>query len=72
MDYITNGPVVAMELITADAIKRWRETLGPTDANAARQDAPETVRAKFGKDKQSNAAHGSDSEISATRVSFCA
>ncbi|XP_045603179.1 nucleoside diphosphate kinase homolog 7 isoform X2 [Procambarus clarkii] len=67
LDYITSGPVVAMELITTDAVKRWRELLGPTDAEAARQDAPETVRARFGQDKQSNAAHGSDSDISATR-----
>ncbi|XP_071543667.1 nucleoside diphosphate kinase homolog 7 isoform X6 [Panulirus ornatus] len=67
LDYITSGPVVALELITADAVKRWRKTLGPTDSNIARLDAPETLRAKFGKDKQSNAAHGSDSEISATR-----
>ncbi|XP_042226484.1 nucleoside diphosphate kinase 7-like isoform X2 [Homarus americanus] len=67
LDYITSGPVVAMELITTNAVKKWRETLGPTDSEVARQDSPETVRAKFGKDKQSNAAHGSDSDTSATR-----
>nr|XP_053636293.1 nucleoside diphosphate kinase 7-like isoform X2 [Cherax quadricarinatus] len=67
LDYVTSGPVVAMELITSDAVRRWREVLGPTDAEAARQDAPESIRARFGKDKQTNAAHGSDSDISATR-----
>lgn len=69
LDYITSGPVIAMELITSNAVTEWRATLGPTDSEAARQDAPETIRAKFGKDKQANAAHGSDSDASATRVS---
>ncbi|XP_064104955.1 nucleoside diphosphate kinase 7-like isoform X1 [Macrobrachium nipponense] len=67
LDYVTSGSVVAMELITTNAVKRWRETLGPTDSEVARQDAPDSIRAKFGKDKQSNAAHGSDSDVSATR-----
>lgn len=57
-----------MELITTNAVQRWRETLGPTDAELARREAPDTIRAKFGKDKQSNAAHGSDSDVAATRV----
>lgn len=69
MDYITSGPVVAMELITNDAVKKWRETLGPTDSQEARNVAPGSIRALFGKDKQSNAGHGSDSDTSATRVS---
>ncbi|KAK7056529.1 Nucleoside diphosphate kinase 7 [Halocaridina rubra] len=67
LDYVTSGTVIAMELITSDAVKRWRETLGPTDAELARQEAPDSVRAKFGQNKQLNAAHGSDSDISATR-----
>ncbi|ROT82162.1 nucleoside diphosphate kinase homolog 7 isoform X1 [Penaeus vannamei] len=67
LDYVTSGPVVAMELITTNAVQRWRETLGPTDAELARREAPDTIRAKFGKDKQSNAAHGSDSDVAATR-----
>ncbi|XP_037781270.1 nucleoside diphosphate kinase 7-like [Penaeus monodon] len=67
LDYVTSGPVVAMELITTNAVQRWRETLGPTDAELARREAPGTIRAKFGKDKQSNAAHGSDSDVAATR-----
>lgn len=58
-----------MELITTDAVKKWRATLGPTDSQEARNVAPESIRALFGKDKQSNAGHGSDSDISAIRVS---
>merc|ERR1711962_1450860 len=67
LDYISGGPVVAMELITSNAVKRWRDTLGPTDALKARTEAPESIRAKFGVDKQSNAAHGSDSDTAASR-----
>lgn len=69
LDYITSGPVVALELITTDAVKKWRTTLGPTDSQEARNVAPDSIRALFGKDKQSNAGHGSDSDISAIRVS---
>lgn len=58
-----------MELITTNAVKKWRATLGPTDSQEARNVAPESIRALFGKDKQSNAGHGSDSDISAIRVS---
>ena len=68
LDYISGGPVIALELITNNAVRKWRDTLGPTDASTARAEAPDSIRAKFGTDKQSNAAHGSDSDISALRV----
>lgn len=58
-----------MELTGQDAVARWRATLGPTDSSVARTDTPNSIRALFGTDKQANAAHGSDSELSATRVS---
>ena len=68
MDYVTSGPVVAMELMRTDAVKHWRRMLGPTDPLVARSDCPDTIRAKFGKDMTKNAAHGSDSTESAERV----
>ncbi|KAK4312042.1 hypothetical protein Pmani_016506 [Petrolisthes manimaculis] len=67
LEYMTSGPVVAMELTGQDAVSRWRATLGPTDSSVARTDTPNSIRALFGTDKQANAAHGSDSELSATR-----
>ena len=66
---MTSGPVVAMELSKADAVKQWRKLLGPTDSIKAKVESPESIRAKFGKDKTNNAAHGSDSSESAKRVS---
>lgn len=65
---MTSGPVVALELLADSGVAKWREVLGPTDSEQARKDAPGSIRARFGKDKSVNAAHGSDSCISAERV----
>jgi nucleoside diphosphate kinase len=48
LDYITSGPVVAMELLGEDAISKWRNVIGPTDPSEARQTAPNSIRARFG------------------------
>lgn len=48
MEFITSGPVVAMELKGSNAIEKWRTLLGPTDSATARSKAPISVRAKFG------------------------
>uniref|UniRef100_A0A2P2I000 Nucleoside diphosphate kinase n=1 Tax=Hirondellea gigas TaxID=1518452 RepID=A0A2P2I000_9CRUS len=65
--YITSGPVLALHLTGPGAVGRWREALGPTDSAVARTSAPNSIRAKFGTDKQINAAHGSDSVAAAHR-----
>ena len=67
LDYITRGPVVAFEVMGADAVRKWREVLGPTDSSLARQEAPDSIRAQFGTDKTRNACHGADSTESAKR-----
>ncbi|XP_068085635.1 uncharacterized protein [Anabrus simplex] len=61
-EYMSSGPVVAMELMGENAITRWRELIGPTDSAKAREEAPDSLRAMFGKDKSYNAVHGSVSE----------
>ena len=65
---MTSDRILALELIRENAVKFWRETLGPTDSNTAKIEAPGSIRAKWGKDKTYNAAHGSDSQSSAARV----
>lgn len=65
--FITSGPVIAMELMSTDAILKWRDLLGPTDSAQARSDAPTGIRARFGTDNTKNACHGSDSMESAAR-----
>ncbi|XP_031551543.1 nucleoside diphosphate kinase 7-like [Actinia tenebrosa] len=67
VEFMTSGPVVAMELKGHDAIQRWRKLLGPTDSATAREKSPISVRAKFGTDNTKNAAHGSDSSVSAEK-----
>lgn len=67
LEFVTSGPVVAMELKGSNAIEKWRTLLGPTDSATARNKAPMSIRAKFGTDNTKNAAHGSDSPVSAER-----
>ena len=64
---MSSGEVIKMELEGKDAVRRWRELLGPTNSEVARQEATGSVRARYGKDVQRNAAHGSDSTVSAAR-----
>lgn len=46
---------------------QWRKLIGPTNSERARQEAPQTLRGRFGTDGTRNAAHGSDSPSSAAR-----
>ena len=64
VDYMTSGPVFLTCLERADAVKKLRELVGATDPAEA---APGTVRARFGKSKQMNSVHASDSAASADR-----
>ena len=68
ISYVTSGPVLGLELKRRDAVTEWRQLLGPTDASRAKEEAPRSVRARFGKSKTQNAAHGSDSKEAAKRV----
>ena len=55
--FMTSGPVVACVLQGQNAIKRWRDLMGPTDSTKAPQG---TIRGDFGTDVERNAVHGSD------------
>ena len=65
VSFMTSGPVLGLELIGQDAIAQWRALLGPT--NVAKQEAPSSIRGRFGSDNTRNACHGSDSPASAAR-----
>ena len=52
---------IGMELVSQDAVSKWRSCLGPTNSMMARTQDPDSVRALFGTDGTKNAAHGSDS-----------
>lgn len=65
--FMTSGPIWALVLSRINAIKAWRELMGPTNALQAKEIAPKSLRALYGSDGTRNATHGSDSPGSATR-----
>ncbi|XP_042339611.1 nucleoside diphosphate kinase 7 isoform X2 [Plectropomus leopardus] len=67
VQFVSSGPVVAMELMGDEAMSIWRRLLGPADPAAARREAPQSVRAQFGTDGIKNVGHGSDSLAAAAR-----
>jgi nucleoside-diphosphate kinase len=64
VDYITSGPVVAIEIEGDDVVTRVRELIGATNPEEAR---PGTIRVMYGKSLQYNAVHGSDSPVNAEK-----
>ena len=64
LDFITSGPVVAMEWSGEDAISVCRALMGATDPKQA---APGTIRGVYGLEVTHNLVHGSDSPESAAR-----
>ncbi|MFQ5510566.1 MAG: nucleoside-diphosphate kinase [Candidatus Krumholzibacteriia bacterium] len=64
MEYMTSGPVVAMEIEGEGVVERIRTFIGPTNPLDA---LPGTVRYMYGKSIQNNAVHASDSPESAKK-----
>jgi nucleoside-diphosphate kinase len=56
-EFMSSGPCVLLCLEAPDAIKKWRDTMGPTDPAKA---DPGTLRRDFGESIGRNATHGSD------------
>ncbi len=66
--FMTEGPVVALCLEGENAIKRWRDLMGPTNASEAPKD---TLRGQFGTSIERNATHGSDApDTAAYEIGF--
>ena len=55
--FMSSGPCVLLCLEATDAIRKWRDTMGPTDPAKAE---PGTLRRDFGTSIGNNATHGSD------------
>lgn len=64
LEFITSGPVVAMEWSGEDAISVCRTLMGATDPKAA---TPGTIRGDLGLVVTENLVHGSDGPESAAR-----
>lgn len=68
VSFMTEGPIVAMVLEGEGAIKKWRDLMGPTNAEEAPK---ETLRGQFGTNIERNATHGSDApETAAFEIGY--
>ena len=62
VSFMSQGLILALVLEGEDAIKRWRDLMGPTNA----EEAPKgTIRGDFGTSIERNATHGSDADSTA-------
>ena len=46
--FMTSGPVIALQLRKVNAVADWRALMGPTVTATARASAPQSLRALFG------------------------
>ncbi|CAG2221692.1 Thioredoxin domain-containing protein 3,Thioredoxin domain-containing protein 3 homolog [Mytilus edulis] len=64
---MTSGPVLALGLIRENAIREWRNILGPQKFYRAKEEDPYSLQEQFAVDDEINSLHGSDSEESAKK-----
>ncbi|XP_067844032.1 thioredoxin domain-containing protein 6-like isoform X1 [Heptranchias perlo] len=69
--FMSSGPcrvlIISKPEGTDDVIPLWREFIGPTDVEVAKQEQPESLRAQYGTENIFNAIHGSDNKDQASR-----
>ena len=58
IEFMTSGPIIVMVLEKENAIKAWRDLMGPTDPRKATD--PNCLRKLYGTKGVANATHGSD------------
>ena len=62
INFMTRGPIIAAALEKENAVEAFRNLIGSTDPDEAREG---TIRKKFARSKGENAIHGSDSNKNA-------
>ncbi|NXK89646.1 NDK7 kinase, partial [Formicarius rufipectus] len=67
LQFITSGPVLAMEVLGDDAVSKWKAIVGPANPAATETDTLDSIRDNFGHGGLRNAAHGPDSVASAAK-----
>ena len=54
-EQMTTGPCIALEIRQENAVKAFRDLVGPMDPEIAKNLRPNTLRARFGTDRIRNA-----------------
>ncbi|ESO85411.1 hypothetical protein LOTGIDRAFT_107502 [Lottia gigantea] len=72
VQFMSSGPSHVLVLTKGaetdgSVLKEWREMIGPTSVEEAKEQAPDSLRAKYGSGKYMNALHGSSSPETAAR-----
>eukprot|EP01083_Nonionella_stella_P066349 174673_1 len=67
VDFMVSGDIYALKLRGMNGIAKWRELMGPTNFEEAKQQSPNSIRALYASNMTQNASHGSDSVESASR-----
>ncbi len=62
--FMTSGPCMVLALEKKNAVQSWRDTIGATNPEDAKQN---TIRKDFATNVQENAVHGSDSDENAQK-----
>ena len=64
IEFMTSGPCMVLALQKDNAVSLWRETIGATNPEDAKD---HTIRKDFASNVQENAVHGSDSDENAEK-----
>ena len=64
VEFMTSGPCMVLALEKSNAVEFWRETIGATNPDEAKEN---TIRKDFASNVQENAVHGSDSDENAEK-----
>tara|TARA_Y100001970_G_scaffold244091_1_gene309921 strand:+ start:481 stop:906 length:426 start_codon:yes stop_codon:yes gene_type:complete len=64
IEFMTSGPCMVLALQKDNAVESWRETIGATNPENAKNN---TIRKDFASNVQENAVHGSDSDENAEK-----
>ncbi|KAK6180009.1 hypothetical protein SNE40_012234 [Patella caerulea] len=67
VNFMSSGRIWTHILAKENAIKDWRNLMGPTKVFKTVHDEPDSIRGRFGLTDTRNCTHGSDSEETARR-----
>jgi len=67
VEHMCSGPTMFMVLSREGAVEGWRDVIGPTDPEKAKEAAPTSLRAQFGADVLKNAVHGASNKEEADK-----